>query len=48
MVADLKKGKYVYYRCSGYKRKYPEKHVRGEVPAQHFNAVIEGLRIDMD
>ncbi len=46
LVAERKKGKYTYYRCSGYKRKCPEPYVREEVLAEHFALALDHLHFD--
>jgi len=50
LVAQLQKGKskkgnYIYYRCSGFKGKCPERYVREEVIAGQFAKALGGLRI---
>jgi len=35
-VGEIKKGRYVYYHCTGYKRKCPEPYTREEVLAERF------------
>lgn len=44
MVGELKKKRYVYYHCTGYKGKCPGPHVREEVLAEQFSAVLGRLR----
>ena len=46
MVGELKKKRYVYYHCTGYKGKCPEKYVREEVLEGRFTEVIRRLRFD--
>ncbi len=48
MVAEIKKGKYVYYRCTGYKGKCPEKYVREETLNLNFETALESIRLDSD
>ncbi len=40
MVGELKKGRYVYYHCTGYKGKCPEPYVREEVIAERFSQIL--------
>ena len=44
----FKKGRYVYYRCSGFKGKCDEPYVREEVLEQKFTAIIRSLTFDAD
>ena len=48
MVAEIKKGKYIYYRCTGYKGKCPEKYVREETLNQHFEMALKSIHLDSD
>lgn len=48
LVGDLKKGRYVYYYCSGYKGKCPERYVREEVLEGRFAELLKGLALDED
>ncbi|MBI4871321.1 MAG: recombinase family protein [Candidatus Riflebacteria bacterium] len=48
LVGDVKKGKYVYYRCSGNKQKCPEPYVRQEVLEAQYAEVIKGLTFDQE
>jgi hypothetical protein len=41
MVGEVKKGRYIYYHCSGYKGKCPEPYVREEVLSEQFSALLE-------
>jgi site-specific DNA recombinase len=43
LVGEIKKGKYIYYHCSGHKGKCQEPYVREEVLADHFSQVIKRL-----
>jgi len=45
-VAEIKKGKYVYYHCTGFKGKCGEPYVREEVLDEQFAQHLGGLRID--
>ena len=46
MVGDLKKGKYVYYHCTGYKGKCPEKYVREEEVSRQVEDALKNLKAD--
>jgi site-specific DNA recombinase len=46
MVGELKKKRYVYYHCSGYKGKCPERYVRQEVIVEKFAAALDRLAFD--
>ncbi len=46
LVGELKKGKYVYYHCTGYKGKCPEPYVREEVLEEKFTEILKGLAFD--
>lgn len=43
MVGELKKGRYVYYHCTGYKGKCDEPYVREEVIADKFSSILGRL-----
>ena len=43
IVAERKKGKYVYYHCTHYRQKCPDPYVREEVLAERFTEVLEHL-----
>lgn len=43
MTAEIKKGRYVYYHCSGWKGKCPEPYVREEVLSERFSALLTQL-----
>ncbi len=43
LVGELKKGRYVYYHCTGYKGKCPEPYVREEVLSEQFSALLSRL-----
>ncbi len=45
MVAELKKGKYVYYHCTGHRGKCPEPYTRQEVLVDEFSALLSELVI---
>ncbi|SKB74489.1 recombinase family protein [Sphingopyxis flava] len=40
LVAEIKKGRYIYYHCSGYYGKCPEPYVRQERLEEHFIALL--------
>jgi len=46
LVGEIKKKKYVYYHCTGYKGKCPEPFVREEVLSEKFSAVLNRLVLD--
>jgi hypothetical protein len=46
LVAELKKQKYIYYHCTGYKGKCEEPYVREEVLEEQFGEVIRSLKFD--
>ncbi|MDP5278151.1 recombinase family protein [Sphingomonas sp. DG1-23] len=46
LVAQIQKGKYIYYRCSGFRGKCPERFVRQEVLEEHFVDLLRTLRCD--
>lgn len=46
LVAEIKKGKYVYYHCTGFKGKCGEPYVREEVLVEQFANHLSRLRID--
>ncbi len=53
MVGELKKGRYVYYHCTGAKGKAtqtrcPEPYTREEVLEQRFTALLRGLTLDQE
>ena len=41
LTAEIKKDRYIYYRCTGYKGKCPEKYVREEEVARQFAKLCE-------
>jgi site-specific DNA recombinase len=47
-VGELKKNKYMYYRCTGYRGKCGEPFVREEVLDQQFREVLANLAIDKE
>jgi site-specific DNA recombinase len=46
VVGDIKKERYVYYRCSGYKGKCPEPYVREEVLVDRFAELLDGMALE--
>jgi site-specific DNA recombinase len=46
LVGEIKKGKYIYYHCIGYKGKCPEPYTREEVLEEKFSELLEGLVFD--
>src|SRR3984893_17426511 len=43
MVGEVKKGRYVYYHCTGYRGKCPEPYTREEILEQQFASVLRDL-----
>ena len=48
MVAELKKGKYVYYHCTGNRGKCPEKYSREELIDQKFTESLGRIQLDKE
>ena len=48
IVGELKKERYVYYHCSKYKGKCPERYVREEVLEEQFTKLLRGLTFERD
>jgi DNA invertase Pin-like site-specific DNA recombinase len=46
MVGEIKKGKYVYYHCTGYRGKCPEPYVREEEVSAQFSSILGQFRFD--
>ena len=46
LVGEIKKGRYVYYHCTGYKGKCPEPYVREEVLEDRFAELLDRLTFD--
>jgi site-specific DNA recombinase len=46
LVAEIKKERYVYYHCTGYKGRCEEPYVREEVLERHFSEMLGRLRFD--
>jgi hypothetical protein len=45
MTGEIHKGRYIYYRCTDYRGRWPEKYAREEAIADRFAAALEGLRL---
>jgi hypothetical protein len=43
LVGEIKKGRYIYYHCTGYKGKCPAPHTRDEVVEQAFTNLLRDL-----
>ena len=48
IVGEMKKQRYVYYHCSGYKRKCPEPYVREEALEGQFTELLHRLTFDAE
>jgi site-specific DNA recombinase len=48
LVGEIKKGRYVYYHCTGYKGKCPEPYTREEVLEERFAELLRSLVIDVE
>ncbi len=48
LVGEIKKGRYVYYHCTGYKGKCPDPYTREEIFEEKFTEVLGGLSFDHD
>ena len=46
LVGEIKKGKYIYYHCTGYKGKCPEPYTREEVLEEKFADLLRCLVLD--
>ncbi len=46
LVGEIKKQRYVYYHCTGFRGKCPEPYVREEVLARAFTAELGRLTFD--
>ncbi len=46
ITAELKKQQYIYYHCTGYKGKCPEKYIREEEIARQFGEAIRAIQLD--
>jgi site-specific DNA recombinase len=45
LTGDIKKGRYIYYRCTGYKGRCPEPYVKEEVLSRTFAELLRQLDI---
>ena len=43
MVGEIKKGRYIYYHCTGFKGKCPEPYTREEVLEEKFTSLLKGI-----
>jgi hypothetical protein len=43
MVGEIKKGRYIYYHCTGFKGKCPEPYTREELLEEKFTALLKGI-----
>jgi hypothetical protein len=43
MVGEIKKGRYLYYHCTGFKGKCPEPYTREEVLEKRFTSLLKGI-----
>ena len=48
MVGEIKKGRYVYYHCTGYKGKCPEPYTREEVLEKRFTELLKGISFSQE
>jgi site-specific DNA recombinase len=48
LVGEIKKKRYVYYHCTGFKQKCPEPFVREELLAECFTEILRGLVLDQE
>ncbi len=48
LTAEIKKGRYTYYRCTGYRGKCGEPYVREEVLEEQFSEILGDLQLDAD
>jgi len=48
LVGEIKKGRYVYYHCTGYKGKCPEPYTREEVLEEKFTELLKGISFSED
>ena len=46
MVGETKKGRYVYYHCTGYRGRCPEPYAREEVIERQFADLLRGLSLE--
>ena len=48
LVGEIKKGRYVYYHCTGAKGACPKPYVREEILEQKFTELLQGLAFDQE
>ena len=48
LVGEIKKGKYIYYHCTGFKGKCEEPYVRQEVLEAEFSRLLRKLSLDQE
>lgn len=48
LVGEIKKGKYIYYHCTGFKGKCEEPYVRQEVLEAEFSRLVRKLSLDQE
>ena len=48
LVGEMKKGRYTYYHCTGFKGKCPEPYVREEVLEKAFSSTLGTLHFDTE
>jgi site-specific DNA recombinase len=48
LVGEIKKNLYVYYHCTGYRGKCPERYTREEVLSERFASLLKGLSLDAE
>ncbi len=46
LTAEIKKGRFVYYHCTGHKGKCPERYAREEEVARQFGNALRAIRMD--
>jgi len=46
ITSEIKKGKYIYYHCTGYKGKCGNKAIREEVLIEKFGEIVKKVQID--
>src|SRR6202166_5054375 len=47
-VGEIKKGRYVYYHCTGYKGKCPEPYTREEILEKKFTELLRGISFSQE
>ena len=48
LVGEIKKGRYVYYHCTGYRGKCPDPYTRQEVLEKAFTSLLERISFSAD